>query len=383
MSISAPYCAKLLADYGAEVIKVEPPGGDPARRAGPFPKDVPHPEKSGLFLTVNTNKKGVTLNLKTAAGRDILKELVKSADLLVENHPPGHMDSLGLSYETLHAINPRLVVTSVTPFGLSGPYRDFQTTDLVSFALTNRMVLNGMPEREPLHYAQDVVWFQVGATAAAASIAAVCSSCATGHGHMVEISAMECMSGNVDARTLFYQYTGWLPRRGAMGIGYPYGAYPCQDGYVVFSAGGDRFFRRLCRAMGRLDLLDDPRWSTVEARPSNQEAFEEVLLAWLMARTKKEVFTISQENGVMCAPVYTVDELFTDPQLEARRFFTTVDNPVAGPLTQPGAPFVMAETPWSLRSPAPTLGQHNLEVYCGRLGYLPEDMVLLRSMGAI
>ncbi|MEE8442842.1 MAG: CoA transferase [Dehalococcoidia bacterium] len=382
-SISAPYCTKLLADYGAGVIKVEPPEGDPARRAGPFPQDIPHPEKSGLFLTLNTNKKGITLDLRTVEGRDILRELVKSADLVVDNYPPGYMDSLGLSLQALHVLNPNLVVTSITPFGLSGPYRDFQTTDLVSFALTNRMVLNGMPEREPLHYAQDVVWFQVGATAAVASLAAVYSSSYTGHGHMVEISAMECLSGNVDARTLFYQYTKRLPRRGTMDIGYPAGAYPCQDGYVAFSAGGDRFFRRFCHAMDRADLLDDPRWSTVEARASNQEPFEELLFGWLMARTKKEVFTICQEHRVMCAPVHTVDELFTDPQLEDRQFFTTVDNPVAGPLTQPGAPFKMTETPWSLRYPAPTLGQHNSEIYCGRLGYSPGDLALLRSMRAI
>ena len=372
-----------FGNYGADVIKVEPPHGDAARRAGPYPQDIPDSEKSGLFLSLNTNKRGVTLNLETAAGRAILMELASQADLLVDNRPPGYMDSLGLSYDVLHAVNPKLVVTSITPFGLSGPYRDYQTTDLVSFALTNRMYHHGVADREPINYAPDIPWFQAGSTAAAASMAAVMSSRATGEGQMVEISAMECMVGNVDARNLFYQYTGAVQQRGALAAGYPTGAYPCQDGYVVFAAGGDRFFRRLCRAMGRADLLDDSRWATVQSRPEHQEAFEEVLLPWLMERPKAQVFTECQEVGVMCAPVNGVDDLFTDPQMVARGFFTTVDNPVAGPLTMPGAPYIMSETPWAIRMPAPTLGEHNGEVYRDRLGYSQDDLATLRSMGAI
>ncbi len=381
--ISAPFCAVQFANYGADVIKVEPPHGDTARRASPFPEDIPDPEKSGLYLSLNTNKRGITLNLETAGGRAILKELASQADLLVENHPPGYMESIGLSYDALHAINPRLVVTSVTPFGLSGPYRDYQTTDLVSFALTNRMHHHGVADREPINYAPDIPWFQAGSTAAAASVAAVLSSRATGSGQMVEISAMECMVGNVDARNLFYQYTGAVQIRGAPGAGYPAGAYPCQDGYVVFAAGGDRFFRRLCRAMGRTDLLDDSRWATAQSRPGHQEAFEEVLLTWLMERPKAQVFAECQRDGVMCAPVNTVEDLFNDLQIVARGFFSTVDNTVAGPLTMAGAPYLMSETPWAMRMPAPTLGQHNSEIYRDHLGYSQNDLTMLRSMGVI
>lgn len=383
--ISAPYCACLFGDYGADVLKVEPPRGDSARRAGPFPDDVPHPEKSGLFLTINTNKSSVTLNLATPDGRAIFKELlqVQDFDLLVENFPPGYMESLGLGYEVLSALNPGLVMTSVTPFGCSGPYLDFQATDIVTFALTNRMAPHGTYGREPLNYAPEVVWFQAGGTAAAASIASVYQSRATGVGRFVEISAQEALSGNVDTRTVFQQYTGRPFTRGAVGAGYPAAAYPCRDGYILFAAGGERFFRRLCWVMGRQDILEDPRWATGTARLDHEDEFNEIFFPWLMERSKEEIFRVCQEAGVMCAPVNTVEDLFHDQQLGARGFFTPVDNWEAGRLYQPSAPFKMTETQWRVRAPAPTLGQDNGAVYRGWLGYTKRDLTLLRSMGVI
>lgn len=381
--ISAPYCTCLFADYGATVIKLEPPEGDTARHAGPFPQDTPNPEKSGLFLTLNTNKKGATLNVNTSDGRNILRELIANAHLLVHNYSPGYLESLDLSYSALQRINPNIVVTSITPFGLDGPYRDFQATDLVAFALTNRMSLHGMAGREPLNYAPDVVWFQVGSTAAAASVAAVFQSIATGSGRQVEISAIEAMSGNVDARTVFQQYTGRSFQRGSAGVGYPAGAYPCSDGYILFAANGERFFRRLCQAIGRPDVLTDPRWADPDTRLNHEDEFNAILLPWLLQRTKREVFTVCQDSGVMCAPVNNTEDLFEDPQLASRGYFTDVDNWLAGRIAQPGPPFKMTETPWSIRSPAPMLGQHNEEIYCNYLGYSKSDLVLLRSMGVV
>ncbi|MCE2463858.1 MAG: CoA transferase, partial [Dehalococcoidia bacterium] len=360
--ISAPYCAKLLADYGAEVIKVEPHGqGDSARRMGPFPGDIPNPEKSGLFLHLNMNKKGVTLNLHTREGVKILKELVKGADILVENYAPAHLPSLGLGYEDLEQVNPRLVMTSITPFGQTGLYRDYKATEMGVFAMSGRMYTHGLPEREPLRYAPDISWFQTGTTAAISTLAAL--------GQQVVVSAMEAVVGSMDYRVLLYEYTGVKSRRGDFPSGFPQGAYPCQDGYVTFGVGQQRFFQRLCQAMGRTDLSEDPRFATSDARTENLDELEAIFLGWMMEHTKREIFEICQKVRVPCSPLLGPDELLDDPQLKAREFFVEADHPQAGRLTYPGAPFRMTQTPFWVRSPAPLLGQHNTEIYSGGLGY--------------
>ena len=382
--ISAPYCVKLLADYGAEVIKVEPPTeGDRSRRMGPFPEDVPHLEKGGLFLHLNMNKKGITLNLECYDGAKILKELVRWADILVENFPPMYLPSMGLGYSDLEPVNPQLVMTSITPFGQTGPYRDYKATEMGIFAMSGRMNSHGIPEREPLRYGPDISWFQTGTTAAVSTLAALFVSQAEGVGQQVDVSAMEALVGNLDNRPLYYEYSGVKTERGKLVGGYPHGAYPCKDGYVVMAVGYQAYFQRLCNAMGLPDLTADPRFSTPEARSENQEEFEPIFFGWMMEHTKREVFEVCQEARVMCGPLMGPDELLEDPQLKARGFFVEVDHPEAGTLTYPGAPFKMPKTPWKVRSPAPTLGEHNWEVYCGRLGYSREDLVHLRSAGVI
>ncbi len=382
--ISAPYCAKLLADYGAEVIKVEPPGeGDPARRMGPFPGDVPHREKSGLFLHLNANKKGITLNLQCRDGVGLLKELVRQADILVENFHPSFLPSLGLGYRDLEAVNPRLVITSITPFGLTGPYRDYLATEMGVFAMSGRMHIHGQAEREPLRYAPDTSWFQAGATAAISTMGAFLASRASGVGQQVDVSAMETLVGNVDNRPLFYAYSGIKSERGNWPGGYPQGAYPCKDGYVAFGIGTSLFFGRLCQAMGRPDILEDPRFATPDARSEHQGEFEELLLGWTMTLTKRELFQICQDARVLCAPLLGPDVLLSDPQLTERQYFVEVEHPLAGGLTQTGPPFKMAKTPPKVRSAAPLLGEHNGEIYRGRLGYSPRDLVRLRSAGVI
>ncbi len=383
-SIAGPYCAKLLADYGAEVIKLELPEiGDASRRMGPFPGDVPDPEKSGLFLHLNMNKKGVTLNLQCDDGANILKALVRQADILVENFRPGWLTSHGLGYEELKEVNPKLVMTSITPFGLSGPYRDYKATEMEVFAMSGRMYTHGLPDREPLNYAPDTSWFQTGATAAVATLAALLLSQSEGVGQQVDVSAMEALVGNVDNRPLFFAYSGIKSGRGDWPGGYPQGAFPCKDGYVVFGVGYVMFLQRLCRAMGRPDLAEDPRFGDFDALSSYLEEFEVILLSWLMEHTKREIFEICQKERVLCSPILSPDELLDDPQLRDRGFFVQADHPEAGPLTYPGAPFKMTETPWMVSSPAPRLGEHNEEIYCGRLDYSKGDLVRLRSKGVI
>jgi len=385
--IPGPYCAKMLADYGAEVIKIEDPaGGDPARRAGPFPGDIPHPEKSGLFLHLNTNKRSVTLNLKTATGRDILLDLVKRANVVIENGLPGAMDNIGLGWEDLAEVNPKLVMTSITPFGQEGPYRDYAAEEITVFAMTSRMYTHGQPDREPLRFAPDIAWFQVGQTAALATMGAIMAQERFGIGQRVDISALEALVGNVDARTIFYTISGQepLPRsQTRQTVSSAAGVLPCLDGYVLLIAGGERFFRRLLRAIGHPELAQDPRFATPAARAEHRDEFDAIFLPWILERTRREIFQQLQAYSVMCAPIMTVDEAFTDPQEVARDFFVEIDHPAAGRLLYPGAPFIMDETPWSVRRPAPLLGEHNEQVLCGELGLSKQELLALASQGII
>ena len=382
--ISGPYCAKLLGDYGAEVIKVEtPPEGDPARKVGPFPDDVPHAEKSGLFLHLNLNKKGITLNLNCTDGAKILKELVRQADVLVENFPPSYLPSLGLDYGDLEPVNPRLVMTSITPFGRTGPYRDYKATEMGVFAMSGRMQMHGHLDREPLRYGPDISWFQAGATAVVATLGAILVSRTQGVGQQVDVSAMEALIGNVDSRLLNYVYSGAKTTRGYQLGGYPQGAFPCKNGYVLFASGFDRFFQRLCHAMGRGDLLEDPSFANPEARSQNLEELDAIFLGWTLNHTKQEIFQTCQASRVPCAPLLGPDELLEDPQLKARGFFVEADHSVAGRLSYPGPPFKMAPDPQEDPDPAPLIGEHNAEVYCDRLGYSRQKMVNLQSKGVI
>ena len=383
--VTAPHCAKMFADYGADVIKVEPLEGDPARRYGPFPGDSPHPEKSGLFLHLNTNKRGVTLNIDTPSGRDLLLQLLANTDVIIENFTPGYLSSRGLSYDELRQANPQLVLTSITPFGQQGPHSMWRATEMVVFAMTSRLLAHGQPDRAPLRYAPDVASFQVGVTAATATIGALWAAQTRGYGEWVDVSMQEAMVANVDTRTVVSSYAGRsLGRQDRLTAGgYPNGVYPCQDGFMLFAAGGDRFFRRLCHAMEREDMLTDPRWATLAARTPYRDEFDAEFLPWLLERDRAEVFRVCQAEGVMCAPIVTVDEAFRDPQLKSRRYFQEIDHPVAGSCPFPGAPFRMSETPWAVRRPAPQLGEHNEEVYCGMLGESKDDLVRLRTLGVI
>ena len=384
--IAGPYCTKLLAAYGAEVIKVERPGtGDPARHIGPFLNDEPHPEKSGLFLHLNTGKKSITLDLKSPTGVRVLKEMVAEADVLVENFAPRVMPSLGLSYEELEKINARLVMTSISNFGQTGPYRDYKAKEIVSFAMGGRMYSEGQPDREPLKYAGNVAQYLAGTVGALATMTATIGSRLMGFGQHVDVSIQECMMAATDSRLLQWEYCGEEAEREARREGnYPTGVYFCQDGYIQMLGAGERRIRRVFQMLGMPELMDDPRFATGAARLHHQGDFEAIFLPWLLEHTREEVFHQGQAAGVPVAPLYTMDEVLKDPQFVARGFFTEVDHPYAGTLTYPGPPFhKMSETPWQGWTRAPLLGEHNKEVYCGRLGYSKEDLVRLRACGVI
>jgi crotonobetainyl-CoA:carnitine CoA-transferase CaiB-like acyl-CoA transferase len=388
--IAGPYCTKLLADFGAEVIKVErPDGGDPARRYGPFPYDEPHPEKSALFLHLNTNKRGITLNLQTAAGRDLFMVLVQQADVLVENYSPRVMPSLGLSYETLERLNPRLVMTSISNFGQTGPYRDYKAQDILIYAMGGPMHQTGVPERQPLKMAGNLMQYQAGAMAATATMMGVFAAETQGIGQHIDISLFETQAGTVDRRTTYlmaYAYAGEQARRqhsGALGI-FPRGIYPCLDGYIYIHSSNE-WWSRLVQMLERPDLLTAPRFATPAARLSTefQAEFDAIFYPWLLERTKQEIMERAQAARVLVTAVNTPEDVLQDKHFQARDFFVEVTHPDAGGVIQPGAPFRMSQTPWRMRYPAPRLGQHNEGIYGGLLGLSKEELVVLREQGVI
>jgi len=385
--VAGPYCTKLLADYGADVIKVEQPGtGDPTRLWGPFPGDSPDREKSALFLHLNTNKRGITLNLKSAAGQSIVKELVGGVDILVESFQPGVMARLGLDYETLAAINPRLVMVSISNFGQTGPYRDFKATDMVEYALGGAMYSTGIPEREPLKLYNNVIQYQAGACAAVATMIALYGSDIRGSGEHVDISIMETQAGGIDrtpTMRITYQYTGDVNQRLPVGWAFASGVFPCKDGYIDIM-GGNIFFPKMVQMLGMPELLEHPRFSNFieQAKPEVAEEFLTILLPWLQERTKREIWEEAQNVQMLSAPIYTPEDLLKDTHYNERGFWVEIDHPAAGRVNYPGAPFKMMETPWQIRRPAPLLGQHNEEVL-GKLGYTEEDLAKLRQQGVI
>jgi crotonobetainyl-CoA:carnitine CoA-transferase CaiB-like acyl-CoA transferase len=381
--VAGPYCARMLGDFGANVIKVEPPEGEPARRSGPFPGDHPDPEQSGMFLYLNANKRGVTLDPSTPSGRNLLLELVTRADVLVENTTPGTLESMGIGWDDLQQVNPKLVMTSITPFGQTGPYRDYAPEEITFFAMSGRMYAHGVEGRPPLRYAPDTLWFQTGATAATATMAAIFSQRRYDLGQQIDVSAFEAMCGRVDTRIIPAAMMNDYNRRLAHPVSFASGVMPCADGFIFMVITTERFFRRMLMAIGRDDLLDDPRFATARGRAEHRDYLDAILMPWLLDRTRAEAFQQLQKYRVMCAPIQTAAEILADPQLKERGYFVDVDHPVAGRLPYPGAPFIMSETPFEIRCPAPLLGQHNEEVYCGELGLSKDELLSLHARGVV
>ncbi len=389
--IAGPYCTKLLADFGADVIKIErPDGGDPARLLGPFPGDVVDSEKSGVFLHLNTNKRSVTINLKTAAGRDILHGLLRQADLLVESFRPGVMARLGLDPQALLQTYPNMVITSISNFGQTGPYRDYHGSELVLFALAGRMNRVGQPERYPLKLAANHVQYQAGNVGAMASLFAWFGQSHRGMGGQhVDVAISETQLASMNWRLtdlLVYAYTGERGGRVEMAIapGYPSGRYPCADGWVNVGGGWARF-PRIAALLG-LPAEDAERFGSLQGQASLElkEEFElTIWLPWVLERTRDEAVEALQALEIQASASYTVDEVAASPQLAARQYFVEVDHLAAGRLRHLGAIAKTEDNWWRLRRPTPLLGQHTQEVLEGLLGRSLKEITQLRKIGVI
>jgi len=403
----AVYCGKLLADLGADAVKIEPPGGDRTRSRGPFVNDEPHSEKSLYFHYHNTNKRSITLDIGTADGQAIFQRLLASADVLLESFPPGHLACLGFGPQELFDLNPRLIVTSVTPFGQEGPYRHFQTTDIENLAMAGPMYTCGFPQDPPNRYGADQSYYMASAHAATGTLMALYHRDATGEAQRVDVSIQDCCAVASTSYMLAYDRSHTAPQRtGNQHIIPTMGLYPCKDGYVYFVA-GVRWWDELVAWMdseGMAGELKDPKWrelldmtadqrrmmallgSNPQARLELMQQFayiEQTFAAFLLAHTKRELVEDGLQRRMVVAPVSTTEDLNNDPQLLARRFFADLQIPGVGVLRYPGAPYRLTGTPWRLRSPAPRIGEHNLDIYERELGIPRRRLAVLKSAGVI
>ncbi len=366
--VSAAYATKLMADLGADVIKIEPPGdGDPARTRGPFPGGTPHPERSGLFLYLNTNKRGVTLDLRQPDGQDLLRRLAGDADLLVHNFPPAQMAAHGIDVEALRAQNPRLIVTSITPFGMTGPHRDYAATDLTLWNAGGVAYLNGggpgSDDLPPLKAFGQQAEFQGGLNAALASLAALFARLQTGVGQHVTVSIQECVAAILELTFEFYPYMGLSASRLGQKPIQPVDFLECRDGWIFVCCIEDHQWDKL------VDLMGTPEWASIElfenrlTRAANWDALKLFLQEWAQTQSVMDLYRAGQARRIPLAPVSTMADLLASDHLKSRGFFAVIDHSVAGPLQYPGAPYRFAVTPWAIRRPAPLIGQHNHEVY--------------------
>ncbi len=365
--IAGPYATRLFGGVGADVIKVERPGGDITRSYGPYKGNQPHPERSGLFFYLNCDKRSVVLDLKTAAGREALAALARTADIVVENYAPGKLDALGVGYDFFQQVKPGLPVISISNFGQTGPYRDYRLTELPLYAFAGEMYSMGVTEREPVKMAGTAALFESGAAASVAIFGALFASKRFGIGQHVDISLAETHFGGVDRRhatAIAFQFAGRRTMRAASaGAGMPQGIYPVADGYVEFVNAAIRP-DRVDDMIGYPEWSQDPKYKDPAQRmdPFVIEEWNANFLGWCLERTKREVWAEARRAKVLCGPLFTMEDLFEDSHFRDRGFWDHIEHSELGEVEVPGRPFIMAAGGWEMRRPAPLLGQHTVEV---------------------
>jgi crotonobetainyl-CoA:carnitine CoA-transferase CaiB-like acyl-CoA transferase len=388
-TIAASACGKILADLGAEILKVEPPAtGDPLRHHGPFPDDVPDPERSGLFLHLNTNKRGLTLSPTHPTGRALLHRLLAEADVFLHNWAPAEAGVLGLDYQTLGQQYPRLIVAAVTPYGSSGPYADYRGPAITACAAGGVSVGTGFPERAPLTLPLSLGAHFSGVAAAAAVLMASFARDVTGRGQFVDVAETDVLAtllAGYGIPTYIYRGITGIRAGRHMGLGlYPNAVFECRDGFVCIDGPQLAQWQRLLELMGNPSWMHDARYRDrrhiTEQYPHEVDA---LLAPWLMARDKATIFAETQAQRIPTGPVNTVRDVVEDPHLRDRGFFVTVERQDTGALTFPGAPYRLSKTPWAIRRPAPHLGEHNEAIYSGRLGVSREELRRLGQTGII
>jgi len=386
--MSAPYCTMLLADAGAEVIKIERPGrGDPRRAIPPYATDSQGRRVAGGFIGYNRNKKSLALNLREEAGRQIFKDLVKVSDVVVENLRPGATDKMGLGYEQLKAINPRLIYAAISGFGrlegYIGPYSNRPAFDIVAEAMSGIMNLVGFADKPPSWTIYGMADIYTGLVTAYGVMLALFMRERTGQGQFVDSAMLDNMLSLNERMVVIYSFTGESPQRGRLKHLYPRGAFKCKDGYLALNIPDDIQWRRLCEAVGREDLKDDPRTLDGTARAANADFVDQIIEAWLADKTREEARGLLEKHGVPSGPVYTAEDVFNDPHIAARNMLVTIEDPVAGPRKFARSPIHLSAAPEIPTRTAPRLGEHTRPILRDLLSYDDTEIERLEEQGII
>ena len=379
---NGPYCTFLMAMAGARVIKIEPKTGENLRRRA---------EVGGAsipFAMLNSNKQCVTLNLKTERGRDLLIEMVRRGDVLVENFAPGVMDRLGVGYEVLQRHNRRLVYASGSGYGLTGPYRDYPAMDITVQAMSGAMSINGFIDRPPVKVGPAICDFFGGVHLYAAVVTALFECSRTGEGRLVEVSMQEAVYASMASNLgLFYASGGDIPprtgnRHGGMAEA-PYNVYPTTDGFIAVICAGEVQWQSLLKAIGREDLREDERYAGLKARVARMDEVDELVAAYTCRHSKADVFRQLMQFRVPCAPVRDLGEVQADEHLRVRKMLQDVDHPIYGKLVLPNSPVRFNGSELASIKPSGRLGQHNGEIFGAWLGLSEREQADLVQQNVI
>ena len=379
-------CAKLFGDMGADVLKIEPPEGDATRRIGPFLDGQPHLEQSLLFWFYNTSKRGITLDLNQQAGQELAKQLAAKADVLVESAAPGTLARLGLGYDELKQLNPNLVLTSITPFGQTGPYQSYRSSDIVAEALGGMIWTNGFPDEPPLHAMGLQAYHSASFFAAIGTLLALLTRDSLGEGQWVDVSIQEAVAGAVEHVAPFYhQGLGIESRRGSLHWSRYFRVARCRDGYVMHCSLGDwTSLVEWVKGDKKAQDLEDTRWEDLVYRREHAEHLFDILDDWAKDYSVAELMEGAQLRRIPYAMVRPPEALVEDPQLNARGFFSHIEHPELGRTVQyPGGPIHFTTTPWRIARRPPLLGEHNTEVYGSELGIEADRLSALKQAGVI
>jgi len=388
-ALAGPYCTMMLGDLGADVIKVEVPGsGDESRSWGPpFVGDPygPYPGESAYFISTNRNKLGITVNLKSIEGQKIIRQLADISDVVVENFRTGVLEKMGLGYDDLHVLNPRLIYCSISGYGRNGPFMDRPGYDAILQAEGGLMSITGPVDGVPSRVGIPIVDITTGMFSTTAILAALRARDLTGEGQFVDMSLFDAnvaLLANVGSN---YLVGGSAPRRygNAHPNLTPYEAFQARDRWFVLGAANDRQWEILCQVIGHPEISNDPRYATNSDRLANRESLLNILNQILIARDAGEWLAELSQAGLPCASINSIPEVLENPQARARDLVLTVEHPTAGPLRLAGFPYKLSRTPAEVHLPPPLLGQHTEKVLVELLGYSPENVSMLREQGAI
>jgi crotonobetainyl-CoA:carnitine CoA-transferase CaiB-like acyl-CoA transferase len=393
-------CGKILADLGVDIIKVERPGGDPSRRIGPFWDDIEDPERSLYWYAYNSNKRGITLNIETADGKEILKELVKRSDFVIESFPPGYMESLGMDYSALNRIKSKIILTSITPFGQNGPYREYQATDIVLMGMSGQLYMTGDRDRSPVNISIPQSYLHAGGDAAVGTLIAYYHRERTGNGQHVDISIQQSTAWFLAATIPFWELDKTILQRagtfrtGISGNNVQRQVWPCRDGYVFFVMLGGRTGAKTNRQLVKWmnedgmsnEYLQSIDWDNLDMRVVTQEVVDQIsrpIMDFFLTHTKKEILNEAVHRSISICPLSSIQDLLNDVNLKARDFWTKIDHPeLKTNITYPKQFIKSSEVNVLTRFRASLIGEHNEEVYRD-IGLSRNDLVVLKQAGIV